>query len=154
MKYFLWIVVSLFSFLSFFWSSSFANSTPDLLEQAFSPAIQTNTVVGGDSIGTTSKNVGNFVLQEGRDLDLKNGFEKRESLIVKVAKFLLRMTIVLAVTMIIYNGIMFMIKYSKGEMPKDVLMNIVYIWAGILLALLSVMIVRLASSAGSSFWGL
>lgn len=34
---------------------------------------------------------------------------------------------VFAVTMIIYNGILYVIKASKGENPKDILNNIIYI---------------------------
>lgn len=60
------------------------------------------------------------------------------------------MTMVLAVTMIIYNGVHYVIKASKGENPKDILNNILYIWVGILLALFSVIIIRLVSSIGSS----
>ena len=60
------------------------------------------------------------------------------------------MTMVLAVTMIIYNGVMYIIKASKWENPKDILNNILYIGVGILLALFSVIIIRLISSIGTS----
>lgn len=56
---------------------------------------------------------------------------------------------VFAVTMIIYNGILYVIKASKGENPKDILNNIIYIGVWILLALLSVIIIRLVSSIGT-----
>jgi hypothetical protein len=60
------------------------------------------------------------------------------------------MTVLLAVPMLIYNGIQYMIKSSKGEHPKDIIPNIMYILAGIFLALSSVIIIRLASSIGMS----
>ena len=43
-----------------------------------------------------------------------------------------------------------MLKTSKGEHPKDIVTNIIYILAGVLLALSSVIIIRLASSIGMS----
>lgn len=60
------------------------------------------------------------------------------------------MTVVLSITMIIYNGIMYLIKASKGENPKEIITNLVYIIGGVLLALMSVMIIRLVSSIGTS----
>jgi hypothetical protein len=52
--------------------------------------------------------------------------------------------------MIIYNWIMFVIKSTKWEAPKDVLKNIIYIVVWVLLALASVIIIRLAGSIGTS----
>lgn len=122
----------------------------DLLQQAFDPAIQADTVVWRDSIGTDVESVGKYVLNWGSNLTLGKWLTKRQSLIIEITRFILRMTIVLAVPMLIYNGIQYMIKSSKGEPPKDVIPNIMYILAGILLALSSVIIVRLASSIGMS----
>ena len=122
----------------------------DLLQQAFDPAIQQNVVVGWDSIGTDVESVGNYVLNGGSTLNLKKWLTKRQSLIIEVTRFILRMSIVLAITMLIYNGIQYMLKTSKGEHPKDIVTNIIYILAGVLLALSSVIIIRLASSIGMS----
>ncbi len=113
----------------------------DLLQQAFDPAIQQNVVVGWNSIGTDVESVGNYVLRSSND---------RQSLIIEITRFILRMSIVLAVTMLIYNGIQYMLKTSKGEHPKEIVTNIIYILAGVLLALSSVIIIRLASSIGMS----
>lgn len=85
-------------------------------------------------------------INEGVD----KGITKRQSLIISVTKFILRMTVVLSVTMIIYNGIMYVIKSSKGENAKDVLKNLLYIGIGLLIALLSVVIIRLVSSIWAS----
>ena len=60
---------------------------------------------------------------------------------------------ILAVTMVIYNGILYVVKASKGENPKDILNNIIYVGLGILLALLSVVIIRLVSSIGTGSIG-
>lgn len=127
------------------WSNAY-----DLLQQAFDPALQQDVVVGKDSIGTDVESVGNYVLNGGTNFNVKQGFSKRQSLIIEVTRFILRMTVVLAVTMLIYNGLQYMIKSSKWEHPKEIITNIVYIILWVLLALFSVLIVRLASSIGMS----
>ncbi len=147
-------------FFSFWLSSlSFAtegSTSQDFLEQVFSPAIQQDTIVGGDSIGTTKRSVWKYVLKEGTTINIGGsdaGIHKRQSLIIQITKFLLWMTMVLAVTMIIYNGVMYVVKASKGENPKEILNNLIYIWVWILLALLSVVIIRLVSSIGTGSIG-
>lgn len=134
-------------------NSSFAaegSNAHDLLEQAFNPAIQANSVIGGGDIGTTKDQVGSYVLREGNEisLSLDKWLEKkrRPSLLVQFSKFLLRLTIILSITMVIYNGVMYVIKASKGENPKEIYSNILYIVFGILLGLSSVIIIRLVSS--------
>jgi len=67
-------------------------------------------------------------------------------LIVRIAKFLLRITMVLAVTMVIFNGIMRIIESAKWAEVKDAKKNIVLIVVGILIALMSLWIVNLISS--------
>ena len=104
-------------------NSSFAtegSNAHDLLEQAFNPA----------------------------SLSLDKWLEKkrRPSLLVQFSKFLLRLTIILSITMVIYNGVMYVVKASKGENPKEIYSNILYIVFGILLGLSSVIIIRLVSS--------
>jgi len=129
------------------------SSAHDLLEQAFNPSIQQNHVIGGGDIGTTKDQVGSYVLREGNNLTLNvekwSKFinnKRRPSLLVQFSKFLLRLTIILSITMIIYNGVMYVIKASKGENPKEIYSNILYIVLGILLGLSSVVIIRLISS--------
>lgn len=78
------------------------------------------------------------------------GWSDKEALIVAVARFLVRFTLVIAITMVIYNWIMFVVKSSKGELAKDSLKNIVYIALWVLLALMSVVIIRLANSVGTT----
>jgi hypothetical protein len=76
--------------------------------------------------------------------------EKKPSFVGNVAIFLVRFTLVLAITMIIYNWVIFVIKSSKGELAKDSLKNIAYIAVWVLLALTSVVIIRIASSIGNT----
>ena len=56
------------------------------------------------------------------------------------------MTIVLSVTMIIYNGILWIIESSKWWEVKDAKNNITYIFVWILLSLSSVILINLISS--------
>lgn len=67
-------------------------------------------------------------------------------LIVRITKFLLRLTIVLAITMVLYNGIFWVIESAKWGDVKDAKNNIIYIFGGILLALSSVALINLVSS--------
>ncbi len=74
-------------------------------------------------------------------------------LIVRITKFLLRMTMVLAVTMIIYNGIMYIIESAKWSDVKDAKQNIIFIVVWILIALMSLWIINLISSVTVSSLG-
>lgn len=72
--------------------------------------------------------------------------QQQAPLIVRITKFLLRLTVVLAITMILYNGIMWIIESSKGGDVKDAKNNIIYVVGGILVALSSVALINLISS--------
>ncbi|MFA6256299.1 MAG: hypothetical protein WC606_03875 [Candidatus Absconditabacterales bacterium] len=81
------------------------------------------------------------------------GITTEAPLIVRIAKFLLRITMVLAVTMVIFNGIMWIIESSKGAEVKDAKKNITLIVVGILIALMSLSIINLISSLTVSSLG-
>lgn len=53
---------------------------------------------------------------------------------------------VLAVTMVLFNGIMWIIESAKGGEVKDAKKNIILIVVGILIALISLGIINLVSS--------
>lgn len=67
-------------------------------------------------------------------------------LIVRIAKRMLRLTIVLSITMVIYNGIMYIVESAKGGDVKDATKNLWLIVWWILVALLSLGIINLISS--------
>lgn len=74
-------------------------------------------------------------------------------LIVRIAKFLLRITIVLSITMVIYCGVMYVIEAAKGAEVKDTTNNLMYIIWWVLLALMSLALINLISSLSiSSLW--
>lgn len=149
LKYFLLFALFWISFFFSLHNLSFAregSQTVDLLDQAFHSAVQSQTVFGGDDVLGPKWS---YILR-GRTQVKINGnnpwVNKQTSLLVQVTQFLLTITIVLAVPILIYNGIQYMIKSSKWENPKEIITNLIWIGAGILLALFSVMIVKFASS--------
>lgn len=179
-------LLAIVSFISFYvWNSSYAE---DLLEQAFSPAMNQETIInlwaGKNAVGNEvlrewvrvqdNLGIGCFVNNEhlsqdqlsvqkivfsgshlsDRDFcenvlggDYNTQILKAEApLIVRITKFLLRITMVLAVTMVIFNGVMWIIESAKWGDVKNAQKNIILIVVGILIALLSLSIVNLISS--------
>ena len=74
---------------------------------------------------------------------------KKVPLLSEVIRFFLTFTIVISVTMIIYNGILYIVKSGGGKDPNDVRDNLLYLVIGILVALMSISIVTLFQSAGN-----
>ena len=71
---------------------------------------------------------------------------KTPSIIVKVTRLLLIIVIALSVTMILYNGMKYIIDTWNGKEWKSLIKNVVYIVIGILIALFSVVIITLIQS--------
>jgi len=71
------------------------------------------------------------------------------SLIVKVTRFLLILTITLSVTMILYNGMMYIIQTWQWKDWKS-LKNVAYIVIWILIALFSVIMIRVIQSISTT----
>lgn len=67
-------------------------------------------------------------------------------LIVRIAKWMLRLTIVLSITMVLYNGVMYIVESAKGGEVKTATKNLWLIIWWILVALLSLGIINLISS--------
>lgn len=72
--------------------------------------------------------------------------EEQAPLLVRVTKFILRITIVLSITMILFNGVLWIVESSKWWEVKDAKNNLIYIFVGLILALSSVALVNLVSS--------
>lgn len=97
--------------------------------------------------------MGNYCWELWWDRDIQAidvGVAQREPLLVRFTKFLLRLTIVLSVTMIIYTGIRYILAAGDEEGMKSARQNLVYIILGILLALMSYGIIILIESIGFS----
>lgn len=71
---------------------------------------------------------------------------KKDPIIVKVTKLLLVLVIALSVTMILYNGMMYIIQTWQWKEWKNLMKNIALIVVGILISLFSVVIIRLIQS--------
>lgn len=83
-----------------------------------------------------------------------NGTESKQApLLVRITKFLLRMTIVLAITMVLYNGVMWIVESAKWWEVKDAKDNLILIIGWVLLALSSVWLINLISSITISSLG-
>lgn len=97
--------------------------------------------------------MGNYCGEIWWDRDIQAidiGVAQREPLLVRFTKFLLRLTIVLSVTMVIYTGIRYILAAGDEEGMKNARQNLLYIILGILLALMSYGIIILIESIGFS----
>ena len=70
----------------------------------------------------------------------------KPSIIVKATRILLSLIIALSVTMVLYNGMMYIIQTWQWKEAKDLTKNIAYIVIWILVALFSVIIITLIQS--------
>ena len=68
------------------------------------------------------------------------------SLITKIIRFLLAFLVAISVTMILYNGMIYIVQTWQGKESKSLVKNIVYIVVWILIGLFSVVIIRLIKS--------
>lgn len=81
------------------------------------------------------------------------GIGSKPSTIVRITRMLLVVVIALSVTMILYNWMMYIVETWQWKDWKS-LKNIAYIVAGILIALFSVIIIRIIESIPSTLWDL
>lgn len=134
-------------------SAQFFGGNSDFLEQVFSPSKSQQQVI---NIWNDKTAIGREVLNPSMNVDIELGqnpgvdVSTREPLIVRFTKFLLRLTIVLSVTMIIYTGIRYILAAGQEEWEKNARDNLMYIILGILLALMSYGIITLIESVGFS----
>ena len=78
---------------------------------------------------------------------------QQDPLLIRITKRLLRITIVLSITMVLYNWISYIVESAKWWEVKNATKNIWMIVLGILLALSSVVIINLLRSVTlSSLW--
>ena len=173
-KHIIWLVILLGLFFSF--SSTFA--TKDIMEVMFAPAKAQEKLIdlgvskddvwdevfrSSTKIWLTKKgcfigevNKPNFTSKEiceknwGVFYKTNIKIQEQAPLLVRITKFVLRITIVLSITMIIFNGILWIVESSKWGEVKDAKNNLIYIFVWLILALSSVALVNLISSLGMS----
>ncbi len=134
------LVASWFVSAQFFWGNS------DFLEQVFSPSKSQQQVI---NIGNDKQAVGNEVFRPSLTIQWwSDGVQTitREPLLVRLTKFILRLTIVLSVTMVIYSGIRYMTSVWSEESAQKTRQNLLYIVLWILLAMMSYGIIILLQS--------
>jgi hypothetical protein len=123
------------------------------MQQAFCMANRKQTIIDA---GNTKTAVGNEFIKGSTNISitgkLKVGISHQDSIIIRITRFLLMLTIVLAVTMIILNGMQYIIKSGSGEDPSKIRSNLIYVVVGIVLALFSVVLINLLRSAGTTLY--
>lgn len=139
--------------ISFAQSAGYQDKTDDctqgdLMQQSYCIAKEQKNII---DLGNTKSAVGNEVIMGSTEIS-GSGINNKPSTIVRITQFILMLTIVLAVTMIIFNGMQYIIKSGSGEDPKKVQSNIIYIIVGIVLALFSVVLVNLLRSTGKELF--
>ncbi len=82
------------------------------------------------------------------------GLETKQNppLLVRIAKILLRFTVMLSVTMIIYNTILYAMKVMGGDdyLSKESLKKLSYVGLGLVLALSSVILINVIRSISTT----
>lgn len=117
----------------------------DLLSEAFDPADSVDAVI---DFWETKDDVWHTFLRKSRSFSRWQWFFENAPVIVKIVKIILKMTVVLSVTMVIFYSVKFMIQvfnwndYKSASAKKD-LINL-FIW--LLIALFSITAVRLVAS--------
>lgn len=146
----IWLI--LFNLTLFVWLFSFSKVdvcfwAEDLMEKAFTPAREYDTIV---DMWNTKNAVWNEVLKDwvSVSISLKDwvSLEKKAPLLVRITKLLLRLIVVLAITMIIYSGINYILQSTSGGDTKWSTKNLMLIVWWIVLALLSLAIIQLINS--------
>lgn len=121
---------------------SFSGAVNDLLWQAINPTYENKNI---SQVWKDVDKVWNAVIKwwtKATWLSIKGS----ASIIVKVTRLLLSLTIALAVTMILYNGMMYIVKTWQWKDWKDLTKNVAYIVVWILIALFSVVIITIIRS--------
>lgn len=144
------VSVLMLNIFLFVWLFSFVSTSfclwDDLMEKAFSAAKNQWAVV---NLWNDKRQVGSEIVGGWTTIAIGWGWISAESkapLIVKITKFLLRMTIVLSITMVIYNGIQYILQSTSGWDTKWATKNLWLVAGGIVLALLSLAIIQIIQS--------
>ena len=139
LKFWLIIVAIILFFLSWTSNNTKADSQGDLLWQLIEPAYDRDLMIQNWKTVDTEWNV---ILKWSTVI----GWGYKPSIIVRITKLLLSITIALSITMILYNGMVYIIQTWQWKESKDLTKNIAYIVIWILIALFSVVFITLLQS--------
>ncbi len=151
------IFQSIFVLCMFFWCIS-VGFWDDLLSKAFSKALHNDYVI---DIGNSKKYVGQSLTRSQTSSKLeslkfweKENWKKKNNppLLVRIAKILLRFTVAISVTMIIYNAILYGIKviWWDDYKSKESIKKLAYVWLGLVLALSSIILINIIRSIATT----
>lgn len=120
----------------------------DLLENAFQASKQYDQVI---NLWNNKNAVGNEVFQQGTNVNvsLTGGWvtaTTQAPLYVRITQFLLRITVLLSVTMILYNGVLYVASAGDAGKASAARKAIVNVIIGLIIAFISLSIVYLAQS--------
>lgn len=136
-------------FLSpFFLAWNTVNAEDDLMWQIIQPSYVQGTVL---KVWKNTSTVWNTVFNKSNELKIwgwSSFFSLGEegSMVTKVIKILLMITITLSITMILYNGMKYIIEVWNGKDGKSLMKNVAFIVIWILVAIFSVTILNLMRS--------
>lgn len=139
-KYLLLWLPSLLLLPIFWWWLSFA--VDDLLWQLMTPAKEHGNII---NVWENVKTVWNNVIHGSTEI----GWDwvwNPWSIVVRVTRFLLILTIALSVTMILYNGMIYIIETWQWKEGKSLIKNVLLIVVWILVSLFSVVAINLIQS--------
>lgn len=137
------IVYWVISFLALpFFFGWFSDAASDLLRQIMEPSKRDGSIIDiWENVTTVWNNVFKNPTEIGTD-----GVGKKWSIIVRITRLLLILTIALSVTMILYNGMIYIIQTWQWKEWKSLMKNVILIVIWIFVSLFSVVIINLIQS--------
>lgn len=138
----------LFSFFSLFllsWVSS-ADLLWDVTEDAHRMDLMVNF---GKSVNIVWKTRFEWSTEVSADFQ-EIWISKKPSTIVKLTRLLLSLVVALSITMILYNGLKYIIETWQWKESKDLAKNLIFIVVWILIALFSVAIITVIQSVSTT----
>ena len=112
----------------------FSKADTDMLWEFIRPAWTRGVIIYGDVTTSQVRDTWNRVINN------------KSSMIARITRLLLILTISLSITMILYNWMMYIIETWQGKEWKSLVKNVVLIVVWILVALFSVVIINLIQS--------
>ena len=86
------------------------------------------------------------------EIDIGEWFGDSVSIIAKFTRLLLSLVVALSITMILVNGMKYIIETGQWKEGKDLVKNIVYIVIGILVSLFSITIITIIQSVETTLY--
>ena len=117
----------------------------DLLWEIAEPAYNADNII---KAGVNKDSVWANTIRWTYEVD--NEWITKKSMILKITRLLLILTIALSVTMILYNGMMYIVQTWQWKEWKSLIKNVLLIVVGILVSLFSVVIINLIQSIPNS----